>query len=359
MRPALFKHQSDQKMTATYSNTIQSVLRASASAILVLPALNALADAPSATDLRKTALQFIQPLPDKMPGADADTAERIKLGQQLFFDKRLSKNNAQSCNSCHAVDQSRGGVDNEPTSPGAFGKRGDRNSPTVLNAGYHIAQFWDGRAATLEDQAKGPILNPGEMAMPDEKLVLERLNADADYKKGFAAAFPGQDQPVTYDNLAKAIASFERTLRTHDRFDDFLKGDDKALSGEELKGLNVFLTTGCTTCHMGPTMGGNLFQKMGLVKPYANAKDVGRAGVTKNDAEKFFFKVPSLRNIAQTHPYFHDGGAKSLEDAVGTMAEIQLGKTLDAEQKKLLVAFLHSLSDKERSAAAKKTASAK
>ena len=210
------------------------------------------AETPTAADLRKQALTFIQPLPDKMPGAEKDTPERIELGRTLFFEKKLSQNETQSCNSCHAVDEKRGGVDNEPTSPGAFGKRGDRNSPTVLNAGYHVAQFWDGRAATLEDQAKGPILNPGEMAMPDEKEVIARLTASETYPKAFAKAFPEDKQPVNYDNLAKAIASFERTLRTADRVDDFLKGDDKALNDEEKGGLHVFLTTGCVTCHMGP-----------------------------------------------------------------------------------------------------------
>lgn len=321
---------------------------------LSLPAFQA-AEPLSPADLRKQALQFIQPLPDKMPGSENDTPEKIKLGRELFFDKQLSQNKTQSCNSCHAVEPHRGGVDNEPTSPGAFGKRGDRNSPTVLNAGFHVSQFWDGRAATLEDQAKGPILNPGEMAMPDEKEVIARLSSSEDYKKAFATAFPGDASPVSYDNVAKAIASFERTLKTKDRFDDFLKGDDKALTEEEQTGLRTFISTGCVTCHMGPTLGGNLYQKMGLIKPYANDKDIGRAAVTKNDAEKFFFKVPSLRNIALTGPYFHDGGTKSLEDAVGTMGEIQLGKSLTAEEKKHIVAFLQTLSDKERAVAAKES----
>ena len=291
-----------------------------------------------------------------MPGAENDTPERVELGKKLFFDVRLSKNNSQSCNSCHAVDPGKGGVDNEPTSPGAFGKRGDRNSPTVLNAGYHIAQFWDGRAATLEDQAKGPILNPGEMAMPEEKEVIARLSAIEDYTKGFAAAFPADKEPLNYDNLAKAIASFERTLRTHDRFDDFLKGDDTALTPAELGGLRTFMSTGCTTCHMGPALGGVMYQKMGLLKPYANEKDLGRAALTKNDAEKFFFKVPSLRNIALTHPYFHDGASKTLADAVKTMADLQLGKTLTEAETASIVTFLHALSDKERAKAAKSTA---
>jgi cytochrome c peroxidase len=165
----------------TKTRTHTTTILCSAIAALILPA-----SAQDTAALRAQALQFIQPLPDKMPGAEKDTPAQIELGKQLFFEKRLSKNNTQSCNTCHAVDNGRGGVDNEPTSPGAFGKRGDRNSPTVLNAGYHVAQFWDGRAATLEEQAKGPILNPVEMAMPDEKEVIARLNADAAYPKAFA-----------------------------------------------------------------------------------------------------------------------------------------------------------------------------
>ena len=326
--------------------------------LLALPDFVPAADLPVPAALRAQVQQFIQPLPDTMPGAENDTPERIQLGRDLFFDKRLSKNHTQSCNTCHAVDNNRGGVDNEATSPGAFGKRGDRNSPTVLNAGYHISQFWDGRAATLEDQAKGPILNPVEMAMPDEKEVIARLTAEESYGRAFASAFPGEEKPVNYDNVAKAIASFERTLRTNDRFDDFLKGDDQALTADEQAGLHKFVTTGCVTCHMGPAMGGNLYQKMGLIKPYANDKDTGRAALTKNEAEKFYFKVPSLRNIALTHPYFHDGGAKSLEEAVSTMAEVQLGKTLSGDDKQSIVAFLKSLSDKERGAAAEKRTAA-
>ena len=190
------------------------------------------------------ALELLGTIPDKAPGAEKDSPALVKLGKELYFEKALSKNNSQSCNSCHVVDKGRGGVDNEPTSPGAFGKRGGRNSPTVLNAGFHLAQFWDGRAATLEDQAKGPILNPVEMAMPDSKVVIERLSADKGYQKAFKAAFPGEPTPIHYDNVANAIAAFERTLVTKDRYDDFLKGKDTALNASELRGLELFLTAG-------------------------------------------------------------------------------------------------------------------
>jgi cytochrome c peroxidase len=317
--------------------------------------LNA-ADAPDVAALRAKAKAIFPPLPDKMPGSEKDTPERVELGKKLYFEKNISANRSQSCNSCHQVDPGKAGVDNLPTSPGAFGKLGGRNSPTTLNAGFHIAQFWDGRAATLEDQAKGPVLNPGEMAMPDPNAVIERLSGDADYVRLFKAAFPGEQSPINYDNFARAVAAFERTLITKDRYDDFVKGDDKALSAAELKGLDTFINTGCITCHIGPAFGGQMYQKMGLVNPYENKEDLGRYEVTKNEAEKYFFKVPSLRNIALTGPYFHDGKASTLEEAVTKMGWLQLGKKLTEEEVKSIVSFLNALSDKDR-AAAKKTAS--
>lgn len=323
-------------------------------ATLALSCIATTGFAASADELRTKAKSFFAPLPDKMPGAEKDTAELIRLGEKLFRDTRLSKNNTQSCNSCHQVDPGKGGVDNEPTSPGAFGKRGGRNSPTVLNAGFHIAQFWDGRAATLEDQAKGPVLNPIEMAMPDEPEVIKRLSADTEYVAMFGKAFPGASQPITYDNYAKAVAAFERTLITRDRFDDFLKGDNAALNADELKGLDTFVNTGCIACHTGPLIGAGMYQKMGLVNAYSNASDLGRFEVTKKDTDKFFFKVPSLRNIALTGPYFHDGKAATLDEAVKQMAWLQLGKKLGDDEVKSIVTFLHTLSDKQR--APKRTA---
>jgi cytochrome c peroxidase len=321
------------------------------SALLLVPAA---VKAATPSELRTSALKVLAPIPDKMPGAENDTPARVKLGRELFFEKKLSANNTQSCNSCHAVDQNRGGVDNEPTSPGAFGKRGGRNSPTVLNAGFHVAQFWDGRAKTLEDQAKGPVLNPGEMAMPSEAAVIEKLKAEKKYVGSFKKAFPGESDPITYDNFAKAVGAFERTLRTHDRFDDFLKGDDKALTATELKGLDTFLSIGCTTCHAGPLLGGNDYKKLGILNAYENTSDKGRIEVTKEDYDEFVFKVPSLRNIALTAPYFHDGTQKTLEETIQKMAWLQLGKKLTADETRDLNAFLRALSDKKRSVVAAK-----
>jgi cytochrome c peroxidase len=248
--------------------------------------------------LRETAKQLFGPLPDKMPGSENDTDVRIALGERLFFDKRLSANDTQSCNSCHRVDEGLGGVDNLSFSPGAFPGRGGRNAPTVLNAGFALSQFWDGRAKDLQAQAKGPILNPVEMAMPSEAAVMDKVRKDSEYRKLFRKAFGEDSSPMTYDNLAEAIAAFERTLITRDRFDAFQKGDDDALTDQELRGLQKVMTMGCATCHNGPLMGGGSYQKLGLVNPYPNFNDTGRAEVTGKEADKYFFKVPTLRNIA-------------------------------------------------------------
>lgn len=301
-----------------------------------------------ASALRHRAQDFFKPLPDRMPGSESDTPEMVKLGEKLFEEKRLSKNDSQSCASCHSVSGRMGGVDNEATSRGAFGKRGGRNAPTVFNAGFHMAQFWDGRAATLEDQAKGPVLNPIEMSMPSESEVVAKLAAIKEYGPLFKAAFPGSSNPIDYNNMARAIAAFERTLITRDRFDDFLKGSNKALSQKELKGLRLFMDTGCTTCHNGPVVGANTYQKMGLVNAYTRSTDAGRSEVTKDPDDKYKFKVPSLRNIAITWPYFHDGSEATLAGAVKLMGHLQLGKELNPDEVDAITAFLGSMTDKKR-----------
>ena len=288
-------------------------------------------------------------LPTKMPGSENDTKELVALGKKLYFEKRLSVNDQQSCNSCHDLENNAFGVDNLPTSPGARKKNGDRNSPTSLNAGFHSVQFWDGRSPDLKDQAKAPILNPIEMGMPSEKAVLDKVGKIAEYPDMFKKAYPKQDDPLTYDNLANAIAAFEKTLITQDRFDDFQNGDADALTKEEQQGLRVFMDIGCITCHSGNLIGGRMFEKMGLVNPYANKKDLGRFSVTKNPADKYVFKVPSLRNVAKTAPYFHDGAVQSLNGSVRQMAWLQLGKKLDTQTIDLIVSFLGALTDKKRS----------
>ena len=296
---------------------------------------------PDRPALRERARSAFGELPDEAASeANPVTEEKIALGRVLFFDPRFSKNHDISCNSCHDV--ANFGVDGEPTSPGHKGQRGERNSPTVYNAALHFAQFWDGRAPNVEEQAKGPVLNPAEMAMLSEEAVVAVLKSVPGYAPLFTAAFPDDEDPIDYDNMARAIGAFERRLITADRLDAFVSGQDAALSDEDLAGLEEFLGAGCTTCHMGPTIGGGMFRKLGLVKPY-DTEDPGRFAVTGDEADRFVFKVPSLRNIAMTGPYFHDGSIASLQQVIRLMAEHQLGIALDDEQVARIETFLGTL----------------
>jgi cytochrome c peroxidase len=280
-------------------------------------------------------------LPAEAPSAaNPITPEKIELGRQLYFDKRFSISQTLSCNTCHQLSNS--GVDNEPTSKGHKGQRGARNSPTVYNAAFHFAQFWDGRAADVEEQAKGPVLNPVEMGMPNAAYVLEVLESIPGYKPLFEKAFPGDPDPIDYDNFGRAIGAFERRLVTPAPFDDFLGGRLDALSDAQVDGLAKFMDIGCPTCHMGATVGGLMFQKLGVVHPY-ETKDAGRFEATKNEADRGFFKVPSLRNVAKTGPYFHDGGVASLDEAIRRMGWHQLGKELTPADVASIAAFLGSL----------------
>ena len=297
--------------------------------------------------LQQQAKSLFGQLPDKMPGSENDTAAMIKLGRQLYMDPRLSVNDSQSCNSCHNVDKQGPGVDNVPTSTGALGKKGDRNSPTVWNAGLQITQFWDGRAADLVEQAKGPILNPVEMAMPNEQAVVEKVAKIKQYRKAFNEVFKS-DKAISYQNVAEAIAAFERTLITRDRFDKYLAGDVDALNEQEKRGLKTFIQTGCVSCHNGATLGGSSYQKMGLMNAYGNTVDVGRYNVTKKDQDKYYFKVSMLRDIERTAPYFHDGGVATLEEAVKQMAWLQLGQKLDDKKVDDIVAFLKSMTHQSK-----------
>ncbi|MGJ5818314.1 cytochrome-c peroxidase [Paludibaculum fermentans] len=287
-------------------------------------------------------LKVFKPLPAAMDSATNPPSQaKLELGRMLYFENRLSKSQKFSCNSCHMLDKF--GVDNQPTSEGHKGQRGDRNSPTVFNAALHMAQFWDGRAADVEAQAKGPVLNPVEMAMPDEQTVVKTLKSMPEYTALFAKAFPGQKDPVTYDNMAKAIGAFERKLVTPSRWDKFLAGDKTALSEQEQAGLAKFLDAGCAGCHSGTLLGGSSYQKLGAAHPYPGLKDEGRSKVSKNAGEKFYFKVPSLRNIDRTAPYYHDGSVKSLDEAVNRMAEFQLGSKLAPADVSAIVTWLKSL----------------
>jgi cytochrome c peroxidase len=281
-------------------------------------------------------------LPVSMPAAgDPTTPAKIVLGRMLYYDARLSLDRTVSCNTCHPLDAY--GVDHRPVSLGVNNQPGTRNAPTVFNAAGHLAQFWDGRAPTVEEQAKGPILNPVEMAMPNGAAVTERLKGIAEYRAAFAAAYPAEADPVTYDNVGNAIGAFERRLVTPSRWDAFLGGDASVLSPTEREGLNTFAAVGCTACHRGTYVGGEMFQKVGLVEPWPEQSDSGRYVVTHRRTDRFVFKVPSLRNIEQTGPYFHDGQVATLEEAVRRMARYQLGRELRDAQVTAVVAWLKSL----------------
>ncbi|MFC5358283.1 cytochrome-c peroxidase [Azospirillum himalayense] len=264
----------------------------------------------------------------------------VELGKKLYFDPRLSKSGFISCNSCHNL--SMGGTDNLKTSIGHNWQQGPINSPTVLNSSLNVAQFWDGRALTLQEQAGGPIANPGEMGST-HALAVEVLRSIPEYQKEFGEVFG--ETKITIEEVTKAIAAFEETLVTpNSRFDQWLKGDKKALTTVELEGYELFKDSGCTACHNGSAVGGNTFQKMGVVEPYkTNNPAEGRIAVTKEEADRFNFKVPTLRNVALTYPYFHDGEAATLSDAVDVMGRIQLGKKFSPDENGKIVAFLKTL----------------
>ncbi len=290
-------------------------------------------------------LQAFAPLPDSVPAAGGSaSADMVTLGRMLFYEPRLSKSQAISCNSCH--DLATYGVDHQETSDGHRGKRGDRNSPTVYNAAAHFAQFWDGRAADVEAQAKGPVLNPVEMAMPAESRVVAVLASMPEYVDAFRRAFPGDPKAISYDNMARAIGAFERRLMTPSAWDALLKGDARALTPAQRLGFKTFVETGCQTCHNGALLGGTSYQRIGLVKPFPRGGDPGRMKVTRDAGDRAVFKVPSLRNVEKTGPYFHDGRTGTLEEAVHEMGEYELGKTLTDPQVAQIVEFLKVLTGK-------------
>jgi cytochrome c peroxidase len=294
------------------------------------------------TTVDRTLLKRFAPLPSDVPSASNPfTDTKIDLGRRLYYEPRLSKNQKLACNSCHLLD--RFGVDNQPTSAGFKNQKGDRNSPTVYNAAGHVAQFWDGRAATVEEQAKGPVMNPVEMAMPSKEYVLQVLKSIPQYEQDFRKAFPGQSDPITYDNMALAIGAFERKLVTPSRWDKFLAGDDNALTSAEKTGFEKFVETGCAGCHGGAYVGGAMYSKLGIAKPWPNQKDLGRFNVTKKESDKLVFKAPSLRNIEKTGPYFHDGSVATLDKAIELMAEYENGKKLGPADVQSIATFLKAL----------------
>lgn len=297
-------------------------------------------------ELYEQASALFPALPNSMPGSETDSPELVALGKELYHDVRLSVNDKQSCNTCHNVDNGGAGVDNEPTSPGALGKRGGRNTPSSLNAGFHFVQFWDGRAEDLEAQAKGPVVNPIEMGMESPKAVEAKLGGVESYKAQFAAAFPSDKRALSFNNVAKAIAAFERTLVSPSRYDKWIGGDKNALTAQEQRGLHTFINAGCIACHSGSLFGGAMYQKLGLVNAYPS-KDAGRYEVTKDPADSLMFKVPSLRNVAVTWPYFHDGTVGTLKEAIRLMGWHQIGKKLSDKEVASIEIFLKALTNEK------------
>ena len=283
-----------------------------------------------------TADEPIQPI----AAAKITNPALVELGKKLYFDPRLSKSGFISCNSCHNL--SMGGTDNLPTSIGDHWQQGPINAPTVLNSKMNLAQFWDGRAKDLKAQAGGPIANPGEMAFT-HALAIEVLDSIPAYGAEFKAAFGSEG--VNIDRVTTAIAAFEDTLVTpNSRFDKWLMGDKTALTAVEAKGYELFKDSGCVACHNGPAVGGASFQKMGVVEPYkTKSQAIGLAGVTGKDADRLNFKVPTLRNVEMTYPYFHDGAYWTLTEVVDLMGKLQLGKTFAPDENAAIVAFLKTL----------------
>ena len=297
------------------------------------------------------AQRAFKPVPETPPPLANNplTPEKIELGKMLFFDPRLSSSWLISCNTCHNL--ALGGVDLLETSIGHGWQKGPRNSPTVLNAVFNVAQFWDGRAKDLKEQAKGPVQAAVEMNSTPERVV-KTLQSIPEYVERFRKAFPGEADPVSFDNMARAIEAFEATLLTPDsRFDRYLQGDTAALRAEEKRGLELFLNKGCVACHAGVNLGGTGYFAFGVVeKPGADIlppDDKGRFEVTKTATDEYVFKSPSLRNIELTPPYFHSGRVWDLKQAVAIMGSAQLGATLSDEEATLITAFLRTLSGRQ------------
>lgn len=294
------------------------------------------ADASAFNSSERLANEPVQPIQPY----ESDAPEKVALGKKLFFEPRLSRSGFISCNSCHNL--SRGGSDNLPTSIGHHWQEGPINSPTVLNASLHYAQFWDGRAETLQEQAAGPIDNPLEMAYT-HTLAVEVLRSIPAYVEMFERVYGTTE--ITIDEVTDAIAEFEETLVTPNaRFDQWLLGDDDAITEQELRGYQTFKQIGCAACHYGEALGGKDFHRMGIVHEYlTDNASLGRFEVTGDESDMLKFKVPSLRNIERTYPYFHDGAVWSLHEATQIMAYVQLGRELPDEDIEDMVAFMKSL----------------
>lgn len=271
---------------------------------------------------------------------------KIDLGKKLFFDKALSKNGTISCNSCHNL--ATFGVDNKSFSLGDTKQLGGRNSPSAIYAFLHGMQFWDGRAKDVEEQAGGPLLNPVEHGIPTKEFLEKKLRAVPEYQTAFKAVFPNETEPITFANLTNAIAAFERQLAPKSKFDDYLDGKEDALNNQEKKGLTAFMDNNCTTCHSGVAVGGQMMQKFGLFGDYAKFThskkiDKGLFDRTKKEGDQFIFKVPSLRNVEKTFPYFHDGSVADLKEAIKIMGKLQVNKDVSDADAGDIEAFLKTM----------------
>lgn len=302
-------------------------------------------------ELHRTASEIFQPIPSMIPVVQGNpvTREKIELGKMLFFDPRLSASGVLSCNSCHNL--AMGGADNVETSIGHGWQRGSRNSPTVLNAVFNVAQFWDGRAADLRTQATGPIEASVEMAATPQ-FVMAVLQSIPEYRERFTRAFPGEPTPLSFDNLARAIEAFEATLITpNSRFDQYLEGNRGILTAEEKRGLGLFIESGCAACHAGINLGGQDYFPFGVVeRPGADIlppTDRGRFQVTQTASDDYVFRAVPLRNVALTTPYFHSGKVWDLRQAVAIMGVSQLGRELAQDEVDAITAFLHTLTGEQ------------
>jgi len=302
---------------------------------------------PTGAEIQAEARAKIGILPAKTPGSESDTEAKIALGKKIFRDNTLSLNHVQSCLTCHPLDGNSAGMDSQPTSRGTFGQVGKRNAPTILNVGYLPIIFWDGRKQNLFDQAVTPFLDPNEMALPSEAELLLRLQNNTGYAALFQNAFP-ESPAISIDSLKNALSSFERSLISKSRFDDFIEWDLRALNNEEKQGLKTFMDLGCTTCHNGYLLGGSQFKKLDSFYSY-NPNDLGRFEFTANQEDKSFFKVPPLRNVALTAPYFHDGSVRTLKEAVTRMNQYEMSRPMTESEINSIVTFLKSLSDKTKS----------
>ena len=281
----------------------------------------------------------IAPLPADFARADT-TPSRVALGRKLFSEPALSSNGQVSCATCH--DLAQFGVDHRATSIGVAGTPVRRNAPSVFNAAGQVAQFWDGRAADVEAQALGPLFAANEMGHANEEAVRTALEVSG-YLPSFQENFPGESEPLNSHNVARAIGAFERTLVTPAPIDRYLAGDRSALTSEQRAGFDLFNNLGCVNCHSGPLVGGERFRRLGAQLPWPDRSDLGRSDVTHSANDELVFKVPSLRNVAETAPYFHNGSVGTLREAVQLMGRHQLGAELPDTEGELLVEFLKSL----------------